>query len=200
MVSKKIYIEGGGESKELNSRCRQGFRKLLEQCGLKGRMPQLIASGSRGNTFSDFSTALAEASTNDFVAMLIDSEDSVEDIEKTWAHLKKRDGWNPPDNAQDEQVFFMTTCMETWIAADRATLRRHYAGCLRENVLPPLSDMETRDRQSVQNALVHASRDCDNQYQKGKRSFELLGKLNPTELLKHLPSFARFVRILKRSM
>lgn len=28
--------------------------------------------------------------------------------------------WDPPTGATDNQVLLMTTCMETWIVADRA--------------------------------------------------------------------------------
>ena len=36
LVSASIYLEGGGDSKELHIRCREGFRKLLENCGFQG--------------------------------------------------------------------------------------------------------------------------------------------------------------------
>lgn len=195
-MSAKIYIEGGGDSKELNTRCRQGFRKLLEKCGFTGKMPHLVACGSRNDTFGDFSTAHDAAGGRRYVAMLVDSEDPVADIEQTWAHLKTRDGWDAPTGATDDQVLLMTTCMETWIVTDRNALRDHYSGCLRENALPPLANMETRTRGSVQIAIVQASRDCKNKYEKGKRSFEILEKLDPEQLKDHLPSFVRLKRVL----
>ncbi len=40
-MSATIFLEGGGDSKELHIRCREGFRQLLEKCGFKGRMPRL---------------------------------------------------------------------------------------------------------------------------------------------------------------
>ena len=76
-MRKVIYLEGGGESKELHSRCREGFCKLLQNCGFAGRMPRLFACGGREATFDDFKTALAAAAPGDFVAMLIDSEDPI---------------------------------------------------------------------------------------------------------------------------
>lgn len=200
MVKTKIYIEGGGDSKELKTRCREGFRKLFDKCGFTGRMPQLIACGSRNDTFSDFSKAHELKKFAEFVAMLVDSEDPVGDIERTWSHLHARDNWVKPDDAVDEQVLLMTTCMETWISADRDTLRSHYPGCLRENDLPHLTNMEERTRQSVQDSLVRATRDCKNRYEKGKRSFEILAKLNPEELKSRLASFARLVRILNERL
>ena len=124
LVKKVIYLEGGGESKELHTRCREGFRKLLERCGYKGNMPRLIACGSRGAAFSDFQSAHGNHVPEDFIAMMIDSEDPLADLEATWDHLMNRDGWEKPPGAADEQVLFMTTCMETWIVADRDSMKR----------------------------------------------------------------------------
>ncbi|MEW6157008.1 MAG: DUF4276 family protein [Verrucomicrobiota bacterium] len=196
-MSAIIYLEGGGDSKELHARCREGFRRLLERCGFEAtrRMPRLVACGARDMAYRDFSFAHAEKSA-DFIAMWIDSEDVLDDLEAAWAHLEARDGWDPPEGAADEQVLFMTTCMETWIVADRATLREHYGNGLQENALPALVDLEQRLRDQVQEALCHATRNCGNAYQKGKRSFEVFGRLNPDVLANHLPSFLRVRRIL----
>ncbi|MBL8879028.1 MAG: DUF4276 family protein [Phycisphaerales bacterium] len=199
-MSAKIYVEGGGESKEMHARCREGFRRLLEKCSLKDRMPRLVACGGRNATFDDFSTAHQNNSGNAYIALLVDSEDSVADIEQPWAHLKARDKWDKPNGATDEQVLFMTTCMESWIASDRPTLRKHYGSTLRESALPSLEGMEARDRHAVQDALVNATRDCKNAYKKGKRSFDVVAELSPDELRKHLPNFERFERVLKRKL
>lgn len=194
-----LYIEGG-ESKEDQIRCREGFRKLLEKSGFAGRMPRLSACGGRGAAFDDFKTAHASKKAEDFIAMLVDSEDPVVDIEKTWDHLDGRDNWEKPANAQDDQVLLMTTCMETWIAADRHALRKHYGHKLKENSLPPLDNFENRSRHDLQDSLIKATRDCSNAYAKGKRSFVVLATLNPSELKKFLPSFSRTIRILDRKL
>jgi hypothetical protein len=195
-VSTVIYIEGGGSSKELHARCREGFRKLLDKSGLASRSPRLVACGSRDEAFDDFKTA-CRTEKADFIALLIDSEDPISDIEATWSHLKRRDHhWEKPSGAANEQVLFMTTCMETWIIADRPSLKEHYGHKLQESALPVMNDLESRPRQLIQNALEHATRDCLNRYSKGKRSFEILAKLKPEELEKHLRSFLRVRRIL----
>lgn len=199
MVSAHFYIEGG-ESKEDKIRCREGFRKLFEKAGFSGRMPRLSACGGRGSAFDDFKTAHSGRKTGDYIAMLVDSEDPVADLEKTWDHLECRDQWHKPAEAVDEQVLFMTTCMETWIVADRAALREHYGQKLQVNALPPLVELENRNRHVLHDSLVHASRNCLNAYSKGKRSFELLAKLDPVILMQHLPSFVRVVRILKEKL
>ncbi len=194
-----LYIEGG-ESKEDKIRCREGFRKLLEKAGLSGRMPRLSACGGRGSVFDDFKTAHSGRQAGDYIAMLIDSEDPIADIEKTWDHLKNRDNWDRPAGAVDDQVLFMTTCMETWIVTDRATLQEHYGPMLQENALPALVKMEDRNRHDVYDKLAHASRNCSNAYSKGKRSFEILAKLDPAILKQYLPSFVRVDRILQEKL
>jgi hypothetical protein len=198
-VSTYIYIEGGGDAKQLKVQCRKGFRQLLERCGFSGRMPRLVACGGRSATYSDFKTA-HESNKAEYVAMLIDSEETVSDPEKTWDHLKNRDLWEQPDGADDEQVLFMTTCMETWIIADRYTLRQHYGSSLQESALPSLNTLEQRSRQEVQEGLKHATGSCANAYQKGKRSFEILGKVKPEVLGSRLVALQRAKRILHEKL
>lgn len=195
-MNARIYIEGGGDSKELHTRCREGFRRLLEKMGLARRMPRLVACGGRSATFDDFKIAHDNAASEAYVGMLVDSEDPIAEIEATWAHLKQRDDWDRPDGAEDEQVLLMVTCMESWIVTDRETLRSHYGSKLQDSALPALNDVETRDRDSVQNALLRATRDCTNAYAKGRRSFEVVSALEPSALRAHLPSFVRCERIL----
>ena len=196
----KLYIEGGDDSKLGQSRCREGFRKLFERAGFEGRMPRLIASGTRSAAFKNFVSAYKENGRS--VAMLVDSEDPVNDPEKPWEHLKNRpdDNWDKPAGAGDEQVLLMTTCMETWIVADRAALKENYSDKLQANALPPLNDLEKRSRQDVQDALARATSNCSSAYSKGKHSFMMLGTLNPATLKPLLPSFARIVRILKQNL
>ena len=134
------------------------------------------------------------------MAILVDSEDPVVDSEKPWGHLKQRDGWNRPQGADDEQVLLMVTCSETWIVTDRQTLQGHYGAALQESALPLLNDMESRDRRSTQDALVQATRNCKGAYAKGKRSFTVIAKLAPERLRPHLPSFARFERVLDKRL
>src|SRR5437868_14017308 len=90
LVNAHLYIEGG-ESKEDQIRCREGFRKILERSGFSGRMPRLTACGGRASAFDDFQTAHAGKKQGDYIAMLIDSEDPVAELERTWSHLKTRD-------------------------------------------------------------------------------------------------------------
>ena len=191
-----IFLEGGGKGKDAQSQCRKGFRELLERCGFKGRMPRLVACGSRSEAYNRFERAFERASDGDIIMLLVDSECTVKDINRTWEHLRRRDKWQNPSGAADEVVLLMTTCMETWIVADRATLRQHFGRRLRESDLPALDDLEIRNRQVVMSRLERATRNCTAPYAKGPKSFAVLGKLNPDVLEQHLPSFKRARSIL----
>jgi len=201
-VSAIIFLEGGASgpnSRLLQARCRESFKILLEKCGFKGRMPRLFASASREEVFDDFQIELRKPSAS-YIAMWIDSEDPLKDLHTTWQHLALRDKWKKPEGANDSQVLFMTTCMETLIVADRTALQEHYGAKLQAPALPPLADLENRHRHDVQDKLAHATRNCTSPYAKGKRSFEILAKLNPETLQSHLPSFHRTRQILNNHL
>ena len=193
-----IYLEGGGDSTQLKSRCREGFSKLLAKCGFAGRMPKLVACGGRGAAFDRFESAPETA--GEYVAMLIDSEEPMADVEAAWAHLKARDGWDRPLGASESQALLMTTCMETWIIVDRAALARHCGRKLRTSALAPLLNVESRARHDVQAAFENATANCSNSYAKGKRSYQVLDELDPAALKPHLPSFVRMLRILDQHL
>ena len=202
MTNAKIFVEGGGDSKELQTRCREGFTKLLKNSGFTSHLPRIIACGSRNGAYDNFKTEHLAGKTF-YVALLVDSEDPVVDGEKPWEHLKTRDNWECPTGATDDQVFLMTTCMETWIIADKAGLKRFFERhkrCLRTAGLPATRDLETKDRHSIQDALEIATQDCTNAYAKNKRSFEALANVDPAELRKLLPAFARMERILNEKL
>lgn len=196
----KIFVEGGGQGKDLHSRCREAFSKLIGKLDVKGRAPRIVASGTRRKAYDGFRTAFSTKASGKFVALLVDSEGPVADIEKPWEHLTAQDAWEQPPEATDENVMLMATSMETWISADRATLKAHYGSCLNEKKLPPLNAIENRDRHDVLQALTSATRDCTSSYAKGQCSFELVGKLEPQALRTHLPCFARFERLLRANL
>jgi hypothetical protein len=120
----KIYVEGGGDTRALQSKCRQGFSELIKKSGVVQKMPQIIACGSRKNAYDDFCTALK---TGEDCYLLVDSESSISpahDIDEAlnrggepWAHLSSRvgDQWKKPDTATNERCHLMVECMENWL-------------------------------------------------------------------------------------
>jgi hypothetical protein len=189
-VRVRIYIEGGGDSRSLHIKCREGFRKLLEKAGFSGRMPATKACGNRRAAYDDFCTAVTVASPDEYPILLVDSESAV--TLEPWSHLHDRDKWTRPPQMEDEQAQLMVQCMETWCVADRQAMRRVFGDKLIENALPSPQDLEDRSKDDVQEALANATRNCgrEKKYRKGWRSFDLLAQLDPREL-KRLPHFAR---------
>lgn len=203
MVKVKIYVEGGGDSKELQSRCREAFHKLIEKMNV-ARNPAIIPCGSRYETFKKFKIAVSTAS-DEYPLLLVDSEDPVKttdenpDSAEAWKHLKARDNWDKPFGVVNDQAQLMATCMETWIMADQPALNAFFGQHLQLNALLPPQNLETRGRDEVQDKLVWATRGCgrDRSYAKGKRSFKVLEHLRPETLRKHLPHFRRFAATLE---
>jgi len=196
----RIYLEGGGDSKELHTRCREGFAKLLTRMGFTGRMPRLVACGGRGAAYDDFRTAMQGRAPSAWVGLWVDSEEPMADLEAAWEHLGNQDRWDRPAGASDDDVLLMVTCMETWLVADRDALAKHYGPKLHAKALPSLHDLETRDRHAAQDALEKATVDCTNPYRKGKRSFALLAAISPDEVGGHCPSFVRCRRVLQEKL
>lgn len=196
MVGARIYIEGGGDAKDLHARCRQAFASLLRKMGFEGRMPRLVACGGRGQTYKDFCTAMSDRRDEAWVAMWVDSEEPMQDNEAAWEHLSSVDRWIRPTGAAEDDVLLMVTCMETWIVADRQSLSKRYGADLRESALPPLDGLESRSRQEVQDALERATTGHQHAYRKGRRAFTLLAEINPDTVQAHCTSLARCRRIL----
>ena len=192
-MSVKLFVEGGGDSKELHSRCREAFRKLVEKAGLAGRMPRIVACGGRTVAYRDFCIALRTANVTEYPMLLVDSESTVADA--PWSHLEGQDRWQRPDTAADDQAQLMVVCMESWVLADRNALKRVFGQGLRVSALLPEEGLENRTKDDVQLSLTNATRDCgrDRCYTKGRRSFQVVGELNPTTLSKYLPHFRRLI-------
>ncbi len=132
--------------------------------------------------------------------MIVDSEEPVKDVDEPLAHLEIRDNWKMPTGISDEQVFLMTTSMETWIVADRTALKKHFKNELKEKSLISLLELENRERKDVLGSLENATRTCKTPYAKGKQSYDLLGELDAEILKMHLHAFARMVRILSAKL
>ncbi len=64
----------------------------------------------------------------------------------------------------------------------------------------PTTDFEEIPPAAILEKLKNATKECSKRYSKGDQSFTLLGKLNPSTLEAHLPSFARTRRILNQKL
>ena len=180
-MSAVIYIEGGGNRNEsLESLFRRSWKKFFESAGLRGRMPRVVRGGPRDQTFHRFATAIANPDSERVPLLLVDSEGSVQAGHSVWKHLQTRDKWNQPGGAGEDQAFLMVQLMETWFLADRAALKKHFGEQFKETALKRWPQLEAVRKKTVLDALEKATTNCSNPYAKGKVSFELLEKINPT--------------------
>lgn len=207
----KLYVEGGGDTAALKSACREGFAKFIEKAGLKGRMPRIVACGSRRDAYDSFCTALALGHP---AMLLVDSEAPVAAIHQTgapeiwlpWQHLAQRPGdqWPTPANAADNACHLMTQCMESWLLADSATLKAYFGQGFKEAHIPAASSnqVETVAKQQVYQALAESTRNCKTKasYSKGQHSFKLLGLVDPTKVSAASPWASRFTQALREQM
>lgn len=202
MVELHLYVEGGGDSKTLHTRCREGFRRFLERAGLKGHMPRIVACGSRNNAYNDFKTALSQGRP---AMLLVDSESPViaNNKDKPWAHLAARDQWATPTAANDAHCHLMVQCMESWFLADRATLQAFFGQGFQAAALSAENrPIEAIAKAEVYESLANATKDCKTKarYGKGEHSFELLGRVDPAKVTTASPWAERFVDNLKKAM
>jgi Domain of unknown function (DUF4276) len=186
----KIYVEGGGDSRDLNRACRNGFGKLFEKAGLAGRMPRVVVCGSRAETIKDFSTAAGRVQSGEFVCLLVDSEEPVVENTSPWAVLK----CHRPAGTTDENAHLMVECMESWFLAHPEAVERFFGRNFRSNALPKRTDVEKIPKRDVFAALQRASM---GQYRKGRLAFELLATLDPDKISAS-PYAARFFDTLRR--
>ena len=55
----KLFVEGGGDVRDLQAACRRGFTDFITKAGI-ARRPRVIACGNRRNAFEQFCKAARE--------------------------------------------------------------------------------------------------------------------------------------------
>ena len=181
----KVIVEGGGETKALRTKCRRGFSNFFSKAGMEGRMPSVVASGSRREAFNDFRAAVHRPGKYDFIVLLVDSEDPVARGSSPWQHLKARDSWNQPSGTTDDQVHLMVQCMEAWFLADKNCLFAYYGKGFNQKALPGSQDIENIAKNDVLNGLKNATRSgvSKGEYEKGRHAFDILAQIDPIKVV-----------------
>ena len=175
----RIYIEGGGDGRILDTLFRQGWQRFFQAAGLSGHMPAVVRGGGRTQTWDMFVTAVSNPSAGVVPLLLVDSEGPLAPGHTAWDHIRSRDGWERPSSAGDDQAFLMVQLMEIWFLADRDLLRRYFGVGIRERHFSEWPDLESVSKDTVLRSLDMATAGCRRKYAKGKVSFEVLGQLDP---------------------
>ena len=88
-----------------------------------------------------------------------------------------------PGDANDEQLHFMSVCMETWLIADPAALKEVFGPKLDDSRLPALPQLESIDKLTIYKLLDAAVRPTKaGTYSKGSHSFRILEKVSPAAI------------------
>ena len=192
-----VYIEGGGNGRVLRTKCRQGFSDFFRKAGLAGRMPKLVACGGRDMAYDRFRTAF-DGSGEIFVVLLVDSEGPVTQNDGSWAHLRRRDNWQKPTQAMDDNAHLMVQCMEAWFLADKDTLAEYFGNGFNRNALPAQPNVEDIPKTDIERGLKNATRQCTpkGQYNKGRHSFAILAKISPEKVTAASPHAKRLIKTL----
>lgn len=198
----RIYVEGGGHHERLKRACRRGFGKLLEKSGFEGRMPRIVASGSRKNAFENFCSALTRSNSEEFHILLVDSEGPVTIPGKPWEHLRETEKWEIPMEVTDENAHLMVECMETWFLADLETLKDFYGQGFLPGSLPQNPKIEEVPKRDLLQGLYEATRSSNTKgkYSKGRHSFAILENINPEKLCAASPHAKRFIDTLREKL
>lgn len=189
-----VFVEGGGTSKDLRPRCREGFAQFLGRLNLAVRRPKIVACGTRADAFKRLCIALDGDATESYL-LLVDSEAVVSAGVPVWKHVREREGdnWPRPVNARDEHLHFMAVCMESWLVADVDSLGKFYGKNFRSNRLPQTAALESVDKETIMSALRSAT--CDTakgEYSKGKISFAALGAIDVSVVGQRMSFCKRF--------
>jgi len=203
-VTVRIYVEGGGDSASLHVLCREGFSRFLKRAGFEGRMPRIVACGSRRAAHDRFRMACEHPhSDGDVALLLIDSERPVGDEPSPWAFLARNpeDRFDKPANATDDHCHLMVVCMESWFLADKGVLCTFFGKDFRPQALPQNPRVESIAKDDVLSGLEKASAGCrSGRYAKGVPSFHILQVISPAKVAEASPWAKRFLDTLARFM
>lgn len=200
MVRIKVYVEGGGDSNIMRTKCRKGFAEFFLKAGLAGVMPRIVACGSRNQAYEDFCTAV-RLGREEIPVLLVDSEGPIPPNTSPWQYLNSRDSWRCPENVKEGQAQLMVQCMEAWFLADRDALANFYGQGFMAGALPKRPDIENVAKKDLYDGLSRATRNAQSkgEYQK-KHGFDILSMIDPGKLRKASPYAERLVLALTRIM
>ena len=94
----------------------------------------------------------------------------------------------------------MVQCMESWLLADRECLARFFGQGFSERSLPARErDLEAIGKGEILTSLAEATLKCKTKapYQKGKHSFVILARIDPSKVLERSPHARRLLEALK---
>lgn len=181
MSATEIYVEGGGDTRSQQAPYRMGFSNFFGKIFPDGKKPKIVACGGRWQAYHDFKVAF-ENNNAENIILLVDSEQPVNNA--PWDHVRRReeDNWPKPNNASDENLYFMTECMENWFFAHKEILVQYYGDGFLGNSLPARLDIENISKSEVIQSLKNATRNTQKRAYKKNHAFDILSLIDPYKL------------------
>jgi len=176
-----IYVEGGGQTRDLQIALRRGFHSFLqsvrEVASAQGRGFQIVACGGRDQAYSDFRKAV-RAEPDRHNILLVDAEEAFTRV-SSWAHLLARDGWDSC-GTNDDCCFLMVEAMENWLIGDVDNLVAYFGAGFKAAALPANPNIEQIPKLDVTRALDKATKDTKKEtYAKRRDGAALLNTIDP---------------------
>ena len=199
MVKVQLYVEGGGTG-EQRTRCRKAFQVFFENAGLQGRLPRVVASGSRHEAYERFCVALKDKKVG-FAILLVDSEAPVNSSVASRSYLRQA-GWDKLANVHDDQVHLMVQCMEAWFLADPKSLENYFGQNFSANALPKEGNVEAISKKDLFDGIKSATQNTrsNKAYHKGGDSFKILQKLSPKLVCEASLHAKRLIDVLHKKL
>lgn len=181
-----VYVEGGGKGKDLETKCRAGFRAFFEKLLPPGSLHKIriVRGGSCHDAHQKFCFALSQ-DDGVFPILLVDAEEAVAEQNhlKPWQHLNQRaeNKLAKPNGADDDQAHLMVQVMESWFLADKEKLTEFFGPEFKTNALPGQPDVELIAKKRVLESLKGASSGTQKKgtFDKAKHGFDILAMIDP---------------------
>ena len=202
-----IYIEGGGDDRDVKNNLREAFGMFLGELREIARQKRirwkLVACGSGQAACQDFCTAVSQ-SPSTYNVLLVDAESAIVGrngcLKLPWAHLLARDGWKAPAGVNHTHCFLMVECMETWLSADGEKIQEFYGPRFAPGSLLRQHDIESVSKDDLYHFLKQATRNCSSPYHKTRHAFGILKKARPAVVRSRAPHCKRLFTVLASKM
>lgn len=188
----RVYIEGGAQGRTADNDFRRGWKKFLAELHKTARNNgyqslEVVRGQGRADTFRRFSHYKKQY-PHDLCVLLADAETEVPEGTFVWDVVAQREGdkWQCPDWATEQHLYLMVVFVETWLLTDQEALATYFKRGFKMSSLPT-TNLESRSKSDVENALKQATKDCKNgPYRHGQAS-EIIEFVRPARVqtLKH---------------
>lgn len=197
----RLYIEGGGDSRDGKAFLRQGFGEFFRDLNSMARNRkikwQIVTCGSRHTTLDAFRTSMQQR-PDAFNVAVVDAEGPVKAT--PWSHLQQRGEWQgdcPPEG----HCHLMAQTMEAWFVADRKALSAFYGLGFSVNSIPANPNVEQIDKNQLEASLRAATRNTQKgEYHKIRHAHKLLGMVDAAVVRGAAPHCERLFATLQNKM